>query len=113
MGGIVKLNNHSRKLLQIDDRMPLRISSLGTTPPGAKNVNLTKPRRVISARRGLMIEGGTTLRGVDILYRSVLLPLSEDDVLIDQVLGAANYRSLRNDESLMRQGIVRTQWVSV
>jgi hypothetical protein len=44
-----------------------------------------------------MIEGGTTLRGVGILYRGVLLPLS-DGVAIDHVLGAANYRSLRDDE---------------
>jgi hypothetical protein len=37
---------------------------------------LSRSPQVASARRGLMIEGGATLRGVDILYRSVLLPLS-------------------------------------
>jgi hypothetical protein len=57
-----------------------------------------------------MIEGGATLRGVGILYRSLLCPLS-DGVAIDHVLGAANYRSLRDDEALMRQVIFRTQWV--
>ena len=45
-----------------------------------------------------MIEGGATLRGEGIIYRAVLLPLSEGDVAIDHVLGAMNYRSLRPDE---------------
>lgn len=49
------------------------------------------------------------LRGVGILYRSVLLPLSNDAT--DHVLGAANYRSLNADEALMRQIIFRTQWL--
>jgi len=40
-----------------------------------------------------------------------LLPLSEDGVVIDQVLGATNYRSLREDEAPMRQVVFRTQWV--
>ena len=31
--------------------------------------------------------------------------------MIDQVLGAANYRSLRGDEVPMRQVVFRTQWV--
>jgi hypothetical protein len=45
-----------------------------------------------------MIDGGATLRGADIIYRAVLLPLSEGTVAIDHVLGAMNYRSLRADE---------------
>jgi hypothetical protein len=36
-------------------------------------VLLSRVPRVVSARRGLMIEGEATLRGVGILYRSVLL----------------------------------------
>ena len=67
--------------------------------------------RVVSARRGLIIEGGATLRGVGILYRSVLLPLSEDGVAIDHVLGAANHRSLRADEALTTQVVFRTRWI--
>ena len=54
--------------------------------------------RVVSARAGLMIEGGATLPGAGIIYRAVLLPLSEGSVAIDHVLGAMNYRSLRPDE---------------
>jgi hypothetical protein len=72
---------------------------------------LSRLPRVVSARRGLIIEGGATLRGVGILYRSVLLPLSEDGAAIDHVLGAANYRSLRADEALTTQVISRTHWL--
>jgi hypothetical protein len=68
---------------------------------------LSRVPRVVSARRGLMIEGGATLRGESILYRSVLLPLSEDGVAIDYMLGAANYRSLHADETLTTQVIFR------
>src|ERR1700757_1028710 len=53
---------------------------------------------VLSERRCLIVEGGATLRGVSILHRSVLLPLSADGVTIDHVLGATNYRPLRTDE---------------
>jgi hypothetical protein len=72
---------------------------------------LSQSPRVASARRGLMIEGGATLRGVDILHRSVLLPLSNNGVAIDHVLGATNYRPVRDDEPPMKQGIFRTQWI--
>ena len=68
---------------------------------------LSRVPRVLSARRGLMIEGGATLRGEGIIYRSVLLPLSEDGVTIDHVLGATNYRSLRSDEAMTTQLIFR------
>ena len=47
-----------------------------------------------------MIEGGATLRGIGILYRG-------DGVMIDHVLGAANYRSLRADEARTTQIIFR------
>jgi hypothetical protein len=66
-------------------------------------VLLSRLPQVVSALRGLIIEGGAKLRDVSILYRSVLLPLSEDGVAIDHVLGAVNYRSLRADEALTAQ----------
>jgi hypothetical protein len=72
---------------------------------------LSRAPRVVSTPRGLMIEGGAALRGVHILYRAVLLPLSEDGNAIDHVFGAANYRSLRDDEGPLRQTIFRTQWI--
>jgi hypothetical protein len=55
--------------------------------------------RVVLTRRGLMIEGVATLRGVGIRYRAVLLPLSEAGATIDHVLGAMNYRPLRTNET--------------
>lgn len=67
--------------------------------------------RVVSARRALMIEGGAALRGVEILYRSVLLPLAEDGIAIDHVLGAVNYRSLSADETPPARLIFRMNWL--
>jgi hypothetical protein len=72
---------------------------------------LSRAPRVASARRGLLIEGGATLRGAGILYRSALLPISEDGVTIDHVLGATNHRPLRHDDPRMRQGIFQMQWI--
>jgi hypothetical protein len=66
--------------------------------------------RVVSAHRGLTIEGGATIRSSPILFRSVLLPLSEDGVAIDHVLGATNHRALRAGESASREA-VRTLWL--
>jgi hypothetical protein len=74
-------------------------------------VLLSRAPRVAAARRGLTIEGGATLRGGDILYRSVLLPLAEDGVTVKHVVGATNFRSLRDDEPAIRQRILWTQWV--
>ena len=61
--------------------------------------------RVLSARRCLIIEGGATLEGAPILFRSALLPLSDDGMAIDHVLGAANHRALRRGEAPRTQVI--------
>ena len=66
--------------------------------------------KVLSGRRCLMIEGSTKLRDIDILYRSGLYPLSDDGIAIDHVLGAANYRPLRENEDL-GAALVRTKWL--
>jgi hypothetical protein len=66
--------------------------------------------QVLSERRCLMIEGRATLRGVGILYRGALYPLSEDGVAIDHVLSAANYRPLRENEQLIAP-LIRTKWL--
>jgi hypothetical protein len=66
--------------------------------------------QVLSERRCLMIEGLTRLRDLDILYRSALYPLSEDGIAIDHVLGAANYRPLRENEDSIAP-FVRTKWL--
>jgi hypothetical protein len=65
---------------------------------------------VVSARRCLIIEGGATLRGVPILYRGALLPLSDDGVEIDHVLGAANQRTLLAGEPTTTQ-LIGKRWV--
>jgi hypothetical protein len=51
------------------------------------SVLLSRLPRVVSARHGLMIEGGATLRSVGIFYRNVLQPLSERAVVIDHATG--------------------------
>jgi hypothetical protein len=66
--------------------------------------------QVVSERRCLMIEGSARLRDIGILYRSALFPLSDDGIVIDHVLGAANYRPLRDNESLVGP-LVRTKWL--
>jgi len=76
------------------------------------DVLLSRVPRVVSARRGLMIEGAATLRSVGIAYRTVLLPLSERGLVIDHVLGATNYRLLRADEVQTTEVISPIHWLS-
>jgi hypothetical protein len=75
-----------------------------------EGVLLSHVPQVLSERRCLMIEGRARLREVGILYRSALYPLSDDGIAIDHVLGAANYRPLRENEHL-RTPLVRTKWL--
>jgi len=65
---------------------------------------------VLSARRCLIVEGKATIRGAPILYRGALLPLSDDGVAIDHVLGAANHRTLLADDPRTTP-VVRKRWV--
>ena len=65
---------------------------------------------VLSERRCLMIEGRAMFRGVGVLYRGALYPLSEDGDAIDHVLGAANYRPLRGNGDWMKP-LIRTKWL--
>jgi hypothetical protein len=44
------------------------------------------------------------------LYRGALFALSDDGVTVDHVLGAANHRLLREDETLIRP-LIRTKWL--
>ena len=74
-------------------------------------VLLSRVPQVVSAHRGLIIEGGAKFGGVEILYRAALLPVSEDGETIDHVLGAANYRPLDAKEALRSTVIFQTHWV--
>jgi hypothetical protein len=49
-------------------------------------VLLSHVPQILSERRCLMIEGRARLRGVGVLYRSALYPLSEDGAGIDHIL---------------------------
>jgi len=73
-------------------------------------VLLSHVPQLLSERRCLMIEGRARLRDADILYRSALYPLSDDGIAIDHVLGAANYRPLRENEGLITP-LIRTKWL--
>jgi hypothetical protein len=73
-------------------------------------VLLSHVPQVISERRCLMIEGRATLRGVGVLYRSALFPLSDNGSVIDHVLGAATHRPLRENEELIAP-LLRTKWL--
>ena len=75
-----------------------------------EGVLLSHLPQVLSERRRLMIEGRARLREIGILCRSALCPLSDDGIAINHVLGAANYRLLRQNEYL-RTPLVRTKWL--
>ena len=47
---------------------------------------------------------------IAVLYRTALYPLSEDGILIDHVLGAANYRPIRGNEYPIAP-LIRTKWL--
>jgi len=72
-------------------------------PDTLAGVLLAQVPRVVSSRRGLMMDGVAMLRDVGIRYRAVLLPLSEGGTTIDHVLGATNNRSLRTNETRTTQ----------
>ena len=106
--------------LVIAVQSPVRLSyfvAVGDNLSGARGPNnnlagvlLSHLPEVLSERRCLMIEGRARLRGIGVLYRSALYPLSEDGVTIDHVLGAANYRPLLENEELMAP-LIRTKWL--
>jgi hypothetical protein len=61
-------------------------------------VLLARLSMVLSERRCLMIEGRATLRGLQVLYRSAMFPLSE------------NGRILKENEQLIAP-LIRTKWL--
>jgi hypothetical protein len=70
------------------------------------DVLLSHLPRVLSERRCLMIEGRARFLDTGIRYRSALYPLSDDGIIIDHVLGAANYE---NEYPLTP--LVRMKWL--
>jgi hypothetical protein len=62
----------------------------------------------VEERALLMVEGSALHLGASILYRSLLVPLSEDDRHIEAVLIAANFREVREGEDT--RGATRLVW---
>jgi hypothetical protein len=58
--------------------------------------------RVIDRRVPISVGGAILHRGLPIVFRSILLPLSDNGRDIDGVLGAANYREIPFTEELHR-----------
>jgi hypothetical protein len=86
------------------------LSFLQCPGDGLTGVFLSHLPQVLCERRCLMIEGRAALRDKGILYRSALYPLSDDGIVIDYILGAANYRPLHKDED-PRTAPLRTKWL--
>jgi hypothetical protein len=84
----------------------------GAHGPGSNlaGILLSHLPQVLAERRCLMIEGRARLHSIGILYRSALYPLSENGVAIDHVLGAANFRCLRENEELIMP-VIREKWL--
>jgi len=55
--------------------------------------------RVLEKRVPMSLGGKATVAGNSVLYRSILLPLSNDGRKIDHVLGAANCRVVADDRT--------------
>ena len=115
-----KLGADWRNCLVIGVQLPVQLSYLVAVGENLSfahchldslaDVLLSYLPQVLSERRCLMIEGRARLREIGILYRSALYPLSDDGIAIDHMLGAANYRPLREHEYLITP-LVRTKWL--
>jgi hypothetical protein len=58
----------------------------------------------VLAKRGPVVFGGTGVRDVSaILYRAILLPLSDDGETIDHVIGAINFKEISAVEEYSEQ----------
>ena len=64
--------------------------------------------QAVDVRACLMLEGGADLFDRPILYRGLLLPLSEDNKKIDAVLIAANFGDVRKGEE--NRAVTRLVW---
>ena len=70
-------------------------------PEGARCSMWRRPISAASSQRVPISSGGVGIHhGVPIIYRSILLPLSEGGDQIDGLLGAANYREIPVEEEI-------------
>jgi hypothetical protein len=61
--------------------------------------------RSVSSVRPISITGGTLHLAVPVMFRAVLLPLSDYGSQIDSIFGVANFRPMAADENVDRHGI--------
>jgi PAS domain len=76
-------------LISADSQLPNGTSIARFPSNTLASAMLSLLPQVLSARRCLLAEGMAKYQGTAILYRSALLPLSEDGAVIDHALGAS------------------------
>jgi len=62
----------------------------------------------VEERAAIMVEGGAAHIDTPILFRALLVPLSEDDQTVEAVLIAANFRERREEEQT--SAVTRRVW---
>ena len=76
------------------------VATLGDCPQGTLlDASLHYLDRVLQKRVPISLGGHAHLGEDSILYRSILLPLSNDGHTIDSILGGANFRVVTTDEA--------------
>jgi hypothetical protein len=97
--------DHSVFLAVGDNLLPERGTLLDREPisrcPASTllGVGLSFLAQAVTTRTLLMVEGGAIHLGAQILYRGLLVPLSDDGEKIDAVLIAANFREVRDQQT--------------
>jgi hypothetical protein len=93
---------HVGRRLCVPTGSPFEGRCLEQCPPQTVLAQATSYVPAVINRRVPVSIGGTTLHeGVQVLYRSILTPLSDDGTTIDAIFGAANYRAARaSDEGV-------------
>ena len=70
-------------------------ASISHRPDGTVLADLlTMLRRCISTAAPIIVERTTTNFGMPIMYRGILMPLSEDGQTVDTIFGAANFKKI-------------------
>jgi hypothetical protein len=87
-----------------DDTATLESNPIASCPPNTVlAAALNHLPRCVAGEETVSIEGTASHKGTSVLFRAVLLPLSEDGAHPDGVFGAANYRAMvSGDEITLR-----------
>lgn len=88
------------------DLPPAGVPTLGDCPQGTLlNASTHYLERVLQKKVPVSLGGHAHLGADSILYRSILLPLSNDGHTIDSILGGANFRVVTADEEATASNI--------